>query len=81
MTKAEKIILPELKHFVLLQRSKSKSGTKSAGSKVGFFCTHILNRQANRLVVCVSSNARKVSLLEPEQHRKPFLFHVLIPKA
>lgn len=78
MIKAQKNILPVLKHFVLLQRSNIKCGMRTAGkSRRPFLYLHIKNRQANRLVECVSSNARMGSRLGPEQLRKPFLFNVL----
>lgn len=37
MIKAEKIILPVLKHFVLLQRSYIQSGIETAGRTVSIF--------------------------------------------
>ena len=78
MIKARKNILPVLKHFVLLQSSNTKRGMRTAGkSRRHFLYLHIKNRQANRLVECVSSNARMGSRLGPEQLRKPFLFNVL----
>ena len=78
MIKARKNILPVLKHFVLLQRSNSRCGMRTAGkSRRPFLYPHINKRQANRLVECVSSNARMGSRLGPEQLRKPFLFNVL----
>lgn len=82
MIKARKNILPVLKHFVLLQRSNIESGARTAGkSRQPFLYPHINKCQANRLVVCVSSNARKDELSSPEQHRKPFLFNVQKSKA
>lgn len=82
MIKAEKINLPVLKHFVLLQRSNIKCGTETAGkSRRPFLYLHINKRQANRLAVCVTSNGRKDEHLSPEQHRKPFLFNVLTSNA
>ena len=77
MIKARKNILPVLKLFVLLQRSNIKCGMRTAGkSRRPFLYPNILNRQANRLAVCSSSNACKDEHLSPEQHRKPFLFNV-----
>ena len=42
-----------------------------------FLCPIFINMQANGLVVCGSSNARKDMYRSPEQHHKPFLFNVL----
>ena len=82
MIKARKNILPVLKHFVLLQRSNTRSGARTAGkSRQPFLYPNIQSKKANRLVVCVSSNARKDELSSPEQHRKPFLFNVQKSKA
>lgn len=74
---AEKNILPIGKMFVLLQRSNSRCGMRTAGESCRPFLYPIINkRQVNGLVVCGSSNARKDTHLRPEQHHKPFLFNV-----
>ena len=62
---------------VLLRRSNSRCGIETADkSSQPFLCLRINNRQANRFVVCGSSNARKDEHRDPEQHHKPFLFNV-----
>ena len=60
MNKAEKIILPVMKHFVLLQRSKVQNGVKSVGSKVGLFYTHT-QRLSHWLGECGTGNSHRVS--------------------
>jgi len=60
MNNAEKIILPVLKHFVLLQRSKVQNGVKSVGSKVGLFYTHT-KRLSHWLGECGTGNSHRVS--------------------
>ena len=82
MIKARKNILPVLKLCVSLQRSNKRYGMRTVGESCRpFLYPHINKCQANRLVVCVSSNARKDELSSPEQHRKPFLFNVQKSKA
>ena len=77
MIKARKNILPVLKLCVSLQRSNKRYGMRTVGESCRpFLYPHINKCQANRLVVCVSSNARKDMYRYPEQHRKPFLFNV-----
>ena len=72
-----KNILSEWKKCVLLQRSNRISGMRTAGESCRPFLYPIINkRQVYGLVVCGSSNARKDTLIRPEQHRKPYLFNV-----
>lgn len=74
----KKKILPNGKMVVLLHRLNISSGTRPLTRVVSLFCTRILSTmQAQRLVVCGSSNAREDTLLSPKQHHKPFLFNVL----
>ena len=50
---------------------------RTAGESCRPFLYPIINkRQVYGLVVCGSSNARKDTLIRPEQHRKPYLFNV-----
>ena len=46
-----------------------------------FLYPFINNSKSKRFVVCGSSNARKDTLLSPEQHHKPLLFYVQKSRA
>lgn len=74
---AEKNILPVRGYCVLLQRSNSRCGMRTAGESCRPFLYPIINnRQVNGLVVCGSSNAHKDMLIRPEQHHKSYFFNV-----
>lgn len=74
----EKKVLPNGKMVVLLRRSNTVSGMRTAGkSSQPFLYPFINNRQSDRVVVCGSGNAHKDELAGPERHHSPFLFNVL----
>lgn len=74
---AEKNILPVRGYCVLLQRSNSRCGMRTAGESCRPFLYPIINnRQVNGLVVCGSSNAHKDTHLRPEQHHRPYFINV-----
>ena len=77
MNKAEKIILPVLKHFVLLQRSKSSYGVKTVGKSVGFFYTRLLNVKPLACWCAVAVMPARVCNLTLNNTCKPFLLNVL----
>lgn len=74
---ARKNILPVWKKAVLLQRSNSRCGMRTAGESCRPFLYPIINkRQVYGLVVCGSSNAREDTHLRPEQHHRPYFINV-----
>ena len=77
MNKAEKIILPVLKHFVLLQRSKSSYGVKTVGKSVGFFYTHLRNVKPSACWCAVAVMPARIGNLILNDTCKPFLLNVL----
>ena len=73
----KKIILSVSEKCVLLQRSNSRCGMRTAGESCRPFLYPIINkRQVYGLVVCGSSNARKDTHLRPEQHHRPYFINV-----
>ena len=78
MNKAEKIILPVLKHFVLLQRSNIQSGIETAGKIVSFFYayTYWVSLMAWWYEVAVTPS--RISFVVLNSTSKPFLLNVQI---
>ena len=78
MIKAGKIILPVLKHFVLLQRSNIQSGIETAGKIVSFFYayTYWVSLMAWWYEVAVTPS--RISFVVLNSTSKPFLLNVQI---
>jgi len=74
---AEKNILSVWKNVCTFAAFKFTIRYKTVSkSSWPFLYPYIINMQANGLVVCGSSNARKDKYRGPEQHRKPYFFNV-----
>ena len=81
-TPSAKNILAESKNVCTFAAFKYQKRHKTVSkSSWPFLCPIFINMQANGLVVCGSSNARKDKFLGPEQHHKPFLFNVQKPET
>ena len=77
MIKAEKIFLPVLKHFVLLQRSKICYGMRTVGKSVGLFYTHL---RSVKPLACWCASAvmpARIGNIVLNNTCKPFLLNVL----
>ena len=77
MNKAEKIILPVLKHFVLLQRSNMRNGMKTVGKSVGFFYTSLLSVKPSACWCASAVMPARISFVVLNNTCKPFLLNVL----
>ena len=77
MNKAEKIILPVLKHFVLLQRSNMRNGMRTVGKSVGFFYTHLQSVKPSACWCASAVMPARISFVVLNNTCKPFLLNVL----
>ena len=77
MNKAEKIILPVLKHFVLLQRSNMRNGMRTVGKSVGFFYTTLSNVKPLACWCASAVMPARISFVVLNNTCKPFLLNVL----